>query len=272
MPTATSVDLRTRYQAEGYCIVPRLIPGDLVQRAADGMDAIRRGEYETSTPPDESPWKPGDDPSVLCKIEMPHVANTAVGEVVSHPELGRLIAGLTGASRVYVWWVQLLYKPPGGKQGTSVGWHQDRQYWQAWSEDSELLTAWVALSDVTEQSGPVRFLRGSHRWGLLNRGDFFAQQLDEQREQIRPPEGEVWDEVAAILPPGGASVHDCLTYHGSGPNLSNVPRRSLAIHLRTENSRPADNVSDLTLEQGCDLIKYIDNPLYNPLIYDADAP
>jgi ectoine hydroxylase-related dioxygenase (phytanoyl-CoA dioxygenase family) len=125
----------------------------------------------------------------------------------------------------------------------------------------------VALSDVTEQSGPVRFLRGSHRWGLKNAGDFFHQDIEAQKSSVPVPPGETWDEQAAIIPPGGCSVHHMLTYHGSGPNLSGLPRRSLAIHLRTDRSRVADNVRDLTLEQGRDLVKYVNDPFYNPLIH-----
>jgi hypothetical protein len=78
---------------------------------------------------------------------MPQVANRAIRELISHPALGALAAEVTGARRVQVWWVQLLYKPPttGGQGGTSIGWHQDRHYWQVWEEGSELFTAWVAL-------------------------------------------------------------------------------------------------------------------------------
>lgn len=265
--TMAASGLRARYEEDGFCLVPEVFPQDVVERAVEGMDKIRGGDYDTGTPPDESPWKPGDDPNVLCKIEMPHVASRGVRELITHPALGRLIADLTGASKVWVWWVQLLYKPPGGKVGTSVGWHQDKQYWHAWSPDSELLTCWAAISDVTERSGPVRFLRGSHKWGLVNSGDFFAQDIDAQKSAVPMPPGAVWDEVPAILPPGGCSVHHMYTYHGSGPNLSNLPRRSFAIHLRTDRSRVADNVGDLTLEQGRDLVKYVGNDFYNPCIF-----
>jgi hypothetical protein len=175
----TLVKARAQYEADGFTIhAEPIIPADLVRRAIAGMDAVRAGEYETGVPPQKSYWNPGDDPAKLCKIEMPQVANRAILELVSHPALGELAAGLTGAEWVQVWWVQLLYKPPavpgggsapgsaGGAEGaTNVGWHQDRHYWQIWEEGSELFTAWVALSDVTAEAGPMRFVRGSHRWG-----------------------------------------------------------------------------------------------------------
>ena len=172
---------------------------------------------------------------------------------------------MTGARMVQVWWVQLLCKPPAGPGqagSTNIGWHQDRHYWQVWEEGSELFTAWVALSDVTAQSGPMRFLRGSNRWGL-QQSDFYGQDHEAQRQSIRVPEGETWEEVAAILPPGGLSFHHNMTYHG-GPNRTAELRRSFAIHLRTERSRPVDGV-----RKG--LTQFIDRLDYCPVIY-GNAP
>ena len=86
------------------------------------------------------------------------------------------------------------------------------------------------------------FVRGSHKWGCLNRGDFYGQNHEELRSAIEIHDNETWEEVMVAMLPGGTSFHHNLTYHGSGLNLSKVPRRSFAIHLRTEKSRPVDNM------------------------------
>jgi phytanoyl-CoA dioxygenase PhyH len=254
---------RARYEADGFSLhASPVVPDDVIRRAVAGQDAVRGGIYETGIPPQKSYWNPGDDPRKLVKIEMSQVANRGIMELVSHPAIGELAAALTGARMVQVWWVQLLIKPPADPEGqTNVGWHQDRHYWQVWEEGSELFTAWVALSDVTPEAGPMRFLRGSHRWGL-QQSDFYGQDHEAQREAIRVPEGERWEEVPAILPPGGVSFHHHLTYHASGQNLSAQPRRSFALHLRTENSRPVDDV-----RKG--LTAFIDDPAYCPVIWRA---
>lgn len=255
---------KVQYEQDGFYLqATSLIPQGLVDLAAAGMDAIRRGEYDTDRAPEASPWNPGDDPNVLCKIEQPQFASKAVMEIVSHAALGELAAAITGASLVQVWWVQLLHKPAdrgNPHDRTSVGWHKDRAYWGAWEEGSELFTAWVALSDVREECGAMRFLRGSHRWECGLQSDFFEQNLDGQRKALSLPEGAAWDEVPAVLPPGGVSFHHCLTYHGSGPNRCELPRRSLAIHLRTQNSRPVEDRRE-------GLTRYLDDPHSCPVIY-----
>src|SRR5947209_14110708 len=96
-----------RFEADGFYVHSEpVLPTDLVRRAAEGMDRVRAGEYETGVPPQPSAWKPGDDPRKLGKIEMPQVASRAIMELVSHPGLGELAARVTGAAWVQVWWVQ----------------------------------------------------------------------------------------------------------------------------------------------------------------------
>ncbi len=238
--TLTATERQSAYLENGFFIHDEpAVPADLVRRAAAGMDEIREGRYDTGRAPCESPWNPGDDPNRLCKIENPQFANHAIYELVSHPSIGRLAAEITGAKMIQVWWVQLLYKPMiSSSVKPVVGWHQDRTYWDAWTSDSDLFTIWVALSEVGPESGPMRFVPGSHKWGLQPGSDFFHEDLDTQAKSMQPPDGREWEEKSAILPAGGFSIHHCETLHASGPNFETTPRRSLAIHARSENSRP----------------------------------
>jgi ectoine hydroxylase-related dioxygenase (phytanoyl-CoA dioxygenase family) len=257
--------LREQYARDGFYLhdSPHF-PPDMLDSANRGMDLVRAGESDTGRLADGGTWKPGDDPAKLCKIENPQLASRAVQAFLRHKPLGELVAAVTGARRVQVWWVQLLYKPPTppaqGFTNTAVGWHQDLQYWSKWEDESELITAWVALSDVTADSGPMRFARGSHRWGFLNQGDFFGQDNQSLRSRIRPPLGEAWDEVPALLPAGGVSLHPKLTFHASDPNVSAAPRRSFAIHLCLNDARP---------KSGPDMwiAKHLHEPEICPVIY-----
>ena len=78
------VAVRERYRRDGFYICPEpVIPGDVVEQAVAGMDAVRAGEYDTGRPPRPSSWNPGDDPNALCKIEMPQIASHAIMQLVS---------------------------------------------------------------------------------------------------------------------------------------------------------------------------------------------
>ncbi len=255
------------YRRDGYYVQSEpIVPADVVAQASAGMDALRRGEYDTGQAPQPSPWNPGDDEGVLCKIEMPQLADQSILALVSHPNLGAWAAQVTEAQWVQVWWVQLLYKPPSAVDAgqVNVGWHQDRHYWGAWEEGSELFTAWVALGDVGPDSGPMRFVRGSHHWGQLPGGDFFDQDLPAQQRAIALPDGAQWQEESALMKAGGASLHDALTFHASGANTSTQPRKSFAIHMRTDRSQPTGGRRE-------GLTQFIDDSACCPVIYDASV-
>ena len=252
-------DARDRYLRDGFYLSPPIIPADLIERVTASMDEVMNGTYETGVPPRRS-WNPGDDPKRIRKIDQAHLSDRTVYELATHPVIGRWAAALLGAKRVQLWASQMLYKPPGGEVTGNVGWHQDKQYWGYL--EGELFTAWVAVSDVTGESGPMRFVRGSHRWGLLQSGDFFGHDHEAQQKDIPVPEGENWEEVAAVLQPGAVSFHDRHTYHASGPNISNAPRRSFAFHLRTENARPVEGRNDY-------YVQHLDDPDYCPVLYEA---
>lgn len=264
MTTMASHDISTaratsRYRRDGFCLAPRLLPAELVRRAVASMDAVIAGEYSTGVPPRRS-WNPGDDPLALRKIDQAHLSDPVLAELCAHPESGRWAAAITGARRVMLWATQLLYKPPGGVAASNVGFHQDRRYWDYWTEDSEVFTAWIALSDVAADSGPMRMVVGSHRWGFIGGGDFFAKDDGDVGLRAAMPHGESWSERAAILNAGGVSFHHRLTIHGSGPNRSPAPRRALALHLRTERSRPVPGATDY-------FVSHLDDPLHCPTLF-----
>lgn len=254
---------RELYERDGFYIhAEPTLTRDVLERAANGLEQVREGIYDTGEEPDGRGWNLGDDTRKLCKIEQPQIANFALREVLCSPLLGQLAGAVTGAKSVQVWWVQGLHKP-GAVNATSagnVGWHQDQTYWSEWEDGSELFTAWLALSDVTPDAGPMVFVPGSHRWGLLEGGDFFSQNPESLRQTINIPQGETWREVADVLPPGGVSFHHRILFHGSHQNTSTSPRLSLAIHLRTENSEIRSNSH---------FARYLKRPEICPVIFES---
>lgn len=54
---------------------------------------------------------------------------------------------------------------------------------------AELLTAWLALADVNEENGCIQVVPGSHRWGLLQEGNIFEQDLGILQKRIEEVSG-----------------------------------------------------------------------------------
>jgi ectoine hydroxylase-related dioxygenase (phytanoyl-CoA dioxygenase family) len=75
-------------------------------------------------------------------------------------------------------------------------------------------------------------LISSHKWGLVaDSATFYDQDLSALRRRFEKQGVTEWIEEPCILKAGQASFHHALCFHGSGPNQSYKPRRSVAIHL-----------------------------------------
>ena len=119
----------------------------------------------------------------------------------------------------------------GGKKG-NAGWHRDTQYWPFWKPDG-VFTAWIALTDVVEESGPVRYICGSNEWERVEGLDFFNKNISEQDEILKRAH-EDYDVVSANIKKGQISIHTSRVYHSSRPNISNDPRIGMVVHFCTD--------------------------------------
>ena len=180
--------------------------------------------------------------SQLGKFDNGWWINKEVRELVLSEKIGEMAAKLMNVDSVRIWHDQILSKPPTEKLSTNnkanIGWHQDRGYWTCCT-DENMITAWIALQDTNEENGAMRFVENSNKWGLLNEGgDFFASDL-ENLKQSMINDGKNWKEISNDLKAGEVSFHNSFTFHGSGPNFSDKPRMSIAIHMM-----PGDNAYD----------------------------
>ena len=134
---------------------------------------------------------------------------------------------------VRIWHDQAVLKPGVGPSGANfkaanIGWHQDYAHWQV-ASSQRMCTLWIALQDTDLQNGGMRTIVGSHKWGLIPDSDsFHDKDLDQLKHKYAGQHD--WLDEPCVLKAGEASIHHCLCLHGSGPNLTHDPRRSLIIH------------------------------------------
>lgn len=227
------------FEAEGYWIAPKILDDDRLDALRKSMMRVYEGDYETGQEPWKGYWKPGENAASLRKTDNSHWSDLTLRDLATDSVIGEIAAKLMRAHSIRLWHDQLLYKPGEGKaktSGANVGWHQDYFYWQA-AQAPTMLTAWVAFDDVDEENGCMRVIPKSHTWGLIDENDFFAQDLAEQQANMKTPDGQATEVVPLVMKAGQVSFHHALTLHGSGPNTTDKPRRSLAVHLMTGDTR-----------------------------------
>ena len=233
LPGAKDLEL---WNANGYWTAPVLLDMETVERLRNAMYRVWAGEFETGREPWGGPWRLGRNPHAIRKMDQSHWANDTIRELALNETIGAIASRLSDEPEIRLWRDQMLYKPgqgPEGEGGGNVGWHQDHHYWQC--AEGTMLTAWVALDDVTEANGCMHFVPGSHKWGLLE-GDFFNQDMDGMRQRMEQESGRRFEPAACELKAGQVSFHHSLTIHGSGPNATTRPRRSFALHLHADNT------------------------------------
>ena len=162
-----------------------------------------------------------------------HLVMRVVDDMVRHPRVLDVIRQLLG-DNLLVWDSDVFIKEadsPG-----YVSWHQDLRYWGVDSHDA--VTAWIALTDATEQMGCMRFLPGSHRAGLVDHDDSFeAGNLLTRGQSARWAIDESKTQLGE-LKAGEMSVHHGLTMHASTPNRSSARRVGLVVRFATPAMRP----------------------------------
>ncbi len=116
-----------------------------------------------------------------------------------------------------------------------VSWHQDLKYWGLDCDD--LVTAWVALSPASRESGCMRVLPYSHREEMLPHADIYDADNMLTRGQEIAVEVDEQTAVAMELAPGQMSLHNVRLAHASGPNRSDDRRIGVSFHYMPTRSR-----------------------------------
>jgi phytanoyl-CoA hydroxylase len=163
------------------------------------------------------------------------------------------MAQLTGATRLKIWHDQIQYKP--AETGGVNMWHQDAPLWPILAPMTEV-SAWIALDDVDVDNGCMSMVPGSHLWGNQIA---FIRSLGGFEDMPETFEGKEVEIVRCPVRKGEVHYHHALTWHGSHANTSDRPRRAIAIHYMTEETRfvaSGEHVmkSFVTVEDGEELV------------------
>lgn len=172
-----------------------------------------------------------DESRAVWQIVNIWQASEPFRRLISHEEITRGIAQLTGASELRIWHDQIQYKPP--QTGGTTHWHQDAPLWPIIRPMTEV-TAWVALDDADESNGCMSMVRGSHKWG---NNIEYLKQLEAIKAMPTEFQGRTLEVASCPVRKGEVHFHHALTWHGSHNNASERPRRAIALHYMTSETR-----------------------------------
>lgn len=230
------------YAERGWYLSQRLFSDpelDALQEATEKYYEGHRDRELPVRPPNLADWQAGDG-AVQRHNDYVHYQSEAIGRILRKPLLGAVAARLAQAEEIRVFQATLIYKPPNPEEPSNlVPWHFDKHYWQT-STSQRMLTAFLPFHDCGEEQGTITMVEGSHRWEERPGGDdssrHFARrdrsELDQLLAENAEFNGATIRRVPMPIPRGHVSFHHCRTYHGSGPNLAEQPRRAVSLHLQ----------------------------------------
>ncbi|MEM7530928.1 MAG: phytanoyl-CoA dioxygenase family protein [Chloroflexota bacterium] len=116
--------------------------------------------------------------------------------------------------------MQYFNKPPLIGKPTPP--HQDGYYFML--KPPEAVTMWLALDEVDEENGCVRYVRASHMRGMRPHGRTQTLGFSQGVTDYGTPE-DIADEVAFPAHPGDLLIHNCMTIHRADGNRSQTRTR-----------------------------------------------
>ncbi|WP_055479792.1 phytanoyl-CoA dioxygenase family protein [Sphaerimonospora mesophila] len=175
-----------------------------------------------------------DDGSGVRAIYSSHRRQSEFAALVSASRVLGPVRQLL-ADDVYLYQFKINSKPPF--TGGHWAWHQDYLAWKIADglPSPRLINVGVYLDEATEFNGPVIFIPGSHRHGLVR---------DHRRDEVRSRQHLDPDDISLTAdqlrslvaghgmvspkgPAGSVLFFDPQIAHGSAPNMSPFPRKLL---------------------------------------------
>ncbi len=181
-------------------------------------------------------------------FSSPHLLFPFVDEIMRRPSIMGSVSQILGPD-LLVWGATLFIKE--AESSDHITWHQDLTYWGL--DSTQEVTAWLALSPATVESGAMRFIPGSHRQAIVAHRDTFGQSNMLTRGQEIAVEVNEAEAVDVVLAPGQMSLHHGRLFHASHPNRSADRRIGLAVRYISPDMRQTVGRKDFAvLVQGQD--------------------
>ena len=219
-----------QYRDEGYVLLERVIPDDLLK--------IMREECQRFIDR-ENAWMDQNNTDVHglshrnnryfvsnCFLEQPRLR-----EAIFSPVMADVCRQLLG-SDAYLFWEQYVVK--GAEKGMKFSWHQDSGY-VGYPDHKPYLTCWCPLDDVSEENGTVYVLPFS----TVGIRSFVKHIREEGTNDLIGYFGKERG-VPIVAPAGSLALFTSFNFHSSGANKTDRMRRVYLMQYSSEPVLTAD--------------------------------
>ena len=154
-----------------------------------------------------------------------------------HSRLPEIASQLLRTRKVNLVYDQIFVKD--GEDTERTEWHNDQPFWPV---RGPAMSIWLGIDEVTENTGALEFISGSHRWDRWFEitGPNLPAEVHPDFEEIPDFEAERdrHEILSWNLEPGDAVAFNALTVHGSHPyRRSGFRRRAYSLRFAAGEAR-----------------------------------
>lgn len=211
-------DERAAYERDGAALLKGIVPDEWVAYMSAAIDRLTQHPDPSSQNYAEAGRPRFFGQSFPWLLDEAFKAWALSGPM---PVIARQV--LTGADSLNFFYDQVFVKEPGTPKPTL--WHQDYPYFPL--DGEQILRIWVPFDIVTDRSGALHYLKGSHRWGVVYEAPGSGRISDWQPDFDADYLEHDW--LIGESEPGDALLHHPKTVHGARANSSRTPRRAVAV-------------------------------------------
>ena len=226
MPPFTEEQV-SAFHEDGYLIVPCLFDSeeaDILRKAAHADSSFGENAYDLE-----------DGEGGKAQLVLWNKAGEDLWGAIARSE--RIVNAMEQLfdDEVYHYHSKMSIKKP--RTGGAWSWHQDYGYWyQNGCIWPDMGSAFIAVDPNTRENGCLQVLKGSHKMGRIEHGQFGDQTgADPERTTAA---AKVMETVYVELDPGDTLFFHSNTLHRSDQNTSDDPRWSLICCYNTKHNNP----------------------------------
>jgi len=233
------------FDRDGFCQLPFRFSHSELQRIAEAIDDV------ISARPPGLVYE--SDSNTVRALQGAHLSNRLLGRLTQDR---RLLCPAKQLLRGQVYLHQFKVNFKQAFVGGAWPWHQDFAYWHILDDipNAHLVSAMIALDEISEFNGPIFFIRGSHNKGLFqnetSKASDALKDLDRSFSADLPFQLKR-EEIASLLqgseivapkgPPGSIIFFAANVAHASLPNLTPYARRIVLITYNRVDNLPLYN-------------------------------